>query len=269
MKTVKTLIIPILLAACLLVSCKKDEDKKAQEPGGTSSKPGKQTQEIIVRSKGLGTDCVAEFFRLWKSKNYMGMHELTVNSRERDWFVRFMKDSLVNFRKVVINKESGNGNDLKVELLLEVTDPPSFIAATWLNLEGFGVNYETEKAALFGPGFYEFETFMNIKQTWHLKKVEGRYKINVGARDPKVGRKGNIMNYVLDSSCGLLSADTNNMLRKLPKKTFVTLNLSEVCSSCELNLDVSKDESGKWFEQAKTKREKGIEKIEKLQNMRK
>jgi len=260
MKKISLTILSMLILV-VLAGCKKDEGRKFS---------GKQVhfeQEIIVKSQGPGTDCVQEFFNLWRRKNYAGMQTITIRSRERKFFIESMETAMVRFRKVVIKNEFRQGDDLKVELSLELTDPESIIAAAMFHMKVYGNKYDLVKAATLGPAFFGIETFMKLNQTWHLKSINGNYKINVVASDPDLRRSSNAMNYVLDSRPGFIATDKTGFIRNLSREQFISLNMSALCASCALNLGASTEEAKEWILNSKVKLLKAQESFEDVKKL--
>jgi len=155
----------------------------------------------ISASKKLGEagTLVRSFFRNWEYTRFDEMHDQTVNSRRKDFFVKCLKQTPINCRNVEILSEKRVGDDWDVELALEVTDVTSALAALVVNTIAPPGN-NSDHIFRFSPHFLKIERFMKLKQTWRVVSLDGKNLIDIGARDDSgIERHSNIMNYVLDT----------------------------------------------------------------------
>jgi len=220
-----------------------------------------------VKSKGPGTDFVEKFLKLWQRKDYEAMYDMTRGCPDRNLFVTELKYSPVALRNIVLETEGGSTGDYVVFLSLQVTDPPSVLAAHLLATTGLGKAWSPELGVQLHPGVYGFETYHSVKQPWFILSVEGTPKI-VLDRAASGSKATNIMNYIMDASTffalDVVHSQTSGKWKKLPDEMRVQLEMADLCASFESDLDATEEESNAWLPEAMAKVKDGEETMETL-----
>lgn len=161
---------------------------------------GCDKKEEPVKSFGPAGKLVQSFFKNWEFERYQEMHAQTVHSRREEFFVKFMQETPIEWKNMVILSEEPYGDDWKVTLSVDVTDVACALAACRLNAKIPSAPGSSLPDFAMTPRFLGIQKFMPIKQVWRVINLDGKYFIDICAAESKGERHENIMNYVLDAS---------------------------------------------------------------------
>jgi len=192
-----------MVSVVLVGGCYKEESANKAINVNTLIAAKKPTEAREVKdSKPLGVagKLVQSFFKNWEFKRYSQMHRMTTHSRDKDAFTKHLAETPITWRNIIIKSEEQVGDDWKVNISMEVTDPACAFASCIINLE-FPPDADSDGPKFrLTPSLLEIQDFMPIEQTWHVVNLDGEYFIDCCSGDSKHNRTDNIMNYVLDAA---------------------------------------------------------------------
>jgi hypothetical protein len=200
MKTAKSIVALLVFVAMVAMGCSKDEGQKDGQKAGSSASEKANSVIKVVKDIGPAGKVVQSFFKNWEFRRFKQMQAQTVHSRDEDFFVEQMEKTPIQWRNLSILAERESGDDREVDISLEVTDIPCAFAACMVNLRSPQKDKAGKLAFWLTPESLEIQSFMPVKQTWLLVKLDEKYFIDVCAAGSKKKRHENVMNYVLDAS---------------------------------------------------------------------
>jgi len=239
--TAKVVTLFVFLALAINGCDKKVEKNKdgALKIEGEYNSEKANNQIKSTDSLGPAGKMVRSFFKNWEFKRFKQMHAQTVNSRDKELFIKYMEGTPIQWRNLSILSEDASGDDWSVNLSVEVTDVTCAFAACMINLTYPLKSDSGEPTFEMSPAFLQIQRFMPVNQTWRIVNLDGEYFIDICSGESKGERHENVMNYVLDAS-GIIGIPTESL--PLSKENKIALSASSWLAIIRMDMDIPMEE---------------------------